>query len=610
MSFHPSAAPQRRRSIRPSRSPWLIAVAMGLACTGLGLRASAIGPSLSDPLATLPSRGGKGNQPPYGRALAALEEAQNGLAEIEAKIESGTLSPKHLLEVGRAHVAAQQAQRWGYRLQFWAEPAGYDIAHRARLIDERIRKIQERMRANVEVELRLRRGIPVLEREAVKRSKQLKKVEQLCQQGNWSRADDELTHHLDTLETMACWYDDDHRNHVLRFFLKLEQQINKEILRPIHDEAKAELASLRSDPRPKMTELLALAKAAGNSVRTSGGATLNGADLPGPQAVLALVGMWGEVQLAALRERALAWTMSQLPDPVSLATLPADDAVALEKDYDEFANSFAAELVQLVRADAANATAGDCRDRYLAYLGVLGQVSPLIAATPLLKDVEPALTELAAKSPEFAQEVSAYRRATSPLLKWRARVSQAQVQVRLGNYPPLDQKVRQDLQPTGDPNLMLRVPVSVTMSKLAESLSDQKVSVSDVVATSEPTGSAISRLDRRMFAKLPLTDVGHATSLLRVELLVHEEAPPLSLEAALAIFSADQNWFTHAGGEVTSAEFGSLTARFEFIGPTDWGLVRLGPLPKETDKEFARLLVVSAELRPAWVAHQYFVVDY
>jgi hypothetical protein len=92
--------------------------------------------------------------------------------------------------------------------------------------------------------------------------------------------------------------------------------------------------------------------------------------------------------------------------------------------------------------------------------------------------------------------------------------------------------------------------------------------------------------------------------------LVSEQTPPLSLEAAVAVASAQQGDFEAAGGAIQAVYLEGLIPRLAVLPPAASPMVRLGDLPDASNQGISLPhVLVRLQLTPAWVSHRYFFVE-
>ena len=118
---------------------------------------------------------------------------------------------------------------------------------------------------------------------------------------------------------------------------------------------------------------------------------------------------------------------------------------------------------------------------------------------------------------------------------------------------------------------------------------------------------AVARYHDRHYATLPLPDAAAELTRLQQELLVTAQQPAMTLEAALALDSAQRGNYVAAGGVIKGLHLEGLIPRFAALRPEAQYLVALGPLPVEVPPlGFISHVLVRLDVAPAWVQHRYF----
>jgi hypothetical protein len=93
-------------------------------------------------------------------------------------------------------------------------------------------------------------------------------------------------------------------------------------------------------------------------------------------------------------------------------------------------------------------------------------------------------------------------------------------------------------------------------------------------------------------------------------LWVSDVAPPLTLDACIAITSAERGSCDRVGGALEAFELESLMTRFATVGPDEWGLVGWTPPSLESTRRiFLDDYLVSVDLKPGWFQHRYGFVE-
>ena len=121
---------------------------------------------------------------------------------------------------------------------------------------------------------------------------------------------------------------------------------------------------------------------------------------------------------------------------------------------------------------------------------------------------------------------------------------------------------------------------------------------------------AVARYHSRHYATLPLPDAAAELTRLQQELMVTAQQPAMTLEAAIAVDSAQRGNYVAAGGLVKGVHLEGLIPRFAALRPEAQQLAALGPLPVEPPPfGFISHVLVRLDVAPAWVQHRYFFLS-
>ena len=94
---------------------------------------------------------------------------------------------------------------------------------------------------------------------------------------------------------------------------------------------------------------------------------------------------------------------------------------------------------------------------------------------------------------------------------------------------------------------------------------------------------------------------------LKADLLASEGAPPLTLEAAMAIAAADRGDLQAAGVVLSRLHVEPLATRMATLPAAASAMIPLGPLPRESmDSPPLHQILFRTEVEPKWVRNEYF----
>ncbi len=142
----------------------------------------------------------------------------------------------------------------------------------------------------------------------------------------------------------------------------------------------------------------------------------------------------------------------------------------------------------------------------------------------------------------------------------------------------------------------------------------RRVWLTDLVGLPTKSRITIARYGKRNYARFSSPDAldarfSQGVAALESDLLVSEAAPPLTLEAAVALAKARRGDLEAAGGRITGLALESLVVRFATLSSGGRSLIPLGPLPQESGwGDSLRQAMMQFEIEPEWVRHECFFV--
>jgi hypothetical protein len=149
------------------------------------------------------------------------------------------------------------------------------------------------------------------------------------------------------------------------------------------------------------------------------------------------------------------------------------------------------------------------------------------------------------------------------------------------------------------------------MAVAGKQLAGRKVAVSDVV-TLVGGRYGVARYEQRHYAMTIPTKLQEQIDALRNDLLVTEQAPPLTLAAAAAVKSAERGDCVGIGGTVHSVRLEGVIPRFAVLPEAALPFVTLNKLPDESKSKVGSLRHVLMRFDVAnaeWVRHRYFFAE-
>ncbi|HEV3006580.1 MAG TPA: hypothetical protein VGX78_19070, partial [Pirellulales bacterium] len=448
--------------------------------------------------------------------------------------------------------------------------------------------------------------------------KQIPKAENLAKEKKWDAAATVLYDCLDALTTQGVWYGQDLESNGLNPFRIPLNPIEKELFLTLHDQAANERRAALQSELLNFEAAQREIDAAVQAVAAAGKGSFDGQELAGPALLLAMGGRWKQLQMGAYRTRSHAEALEQLvPEGTAIWT-------KLEQDHERFTGAMLQACARLIEADAGRASPAEVAALHRAYVEALVELVLLDRSRALASGVAPALDKLAQKSPEFAAELKAYSAATSELLRWRGRAADAQADGRRKEFPESIAKYEEIvLGNFGDPaNTTPRkvnregVKNNFAFEQFAPNLVEwaspkvvgQTATFAHLVPS--PSGGLVGMYENRHYGRVSTAvDLSDIVAELRRCLFVDGQLSPPTLEASLALASAQRGECLQLGGEILAFELEAFMSRFTNLSDADWGFAALGSMARESHDAPPRQLLVAFDVKPVWAQHAYGFVE-
>ncbi|HEV3022684.1 MAG TPA: hypothetical protein VGX76_09450 [Pirellulales bacterium] len=579
---------------------------------------SAAGPSTEEPEGVFTCCPIEINQTEYAAAVEAYRNAVELIRAVEKKDAKGS-KRSMLLPVGKAHTAANQAERRIKRLKHVGEPAGFELDLRMQLWVRRLKVVIDDVLMDEEVKKSLAGTQPKWLNKADGLRKQISKAEHLANEKKWDAAATVLYDCLDALTTQGVWYGQDLQSTGLNPFRFSLNPIEKELFLTLHDQAANERRAAVQSELPNFEAAQAEIDAALQAMAAAGKASFDGQELAGPALLTAMGGRWKQLQMGAYRTRSHAEALEQLvPEGTAIWT-------KLEQDHERFTGAMVQACTRLIEADAGRASPAEAAALHHAYVEALVELVLLDRSRALTSGVAPALDKLAQKSPQFATELKAYSAATSELLRWRGRAADAQADGRRKAFPESIAKYEEivlgnfgDPAKNTTPKKVNREGVKNNFAfehfapNLIEWASPKVVGQMATFAhlVPSPSGGLVGMYENRHYGRVStVVDLSDIVNELRRCLFVDEKTSPPTLEASLALASAQRGECLQLGAEILAFELEAFMSRFTNLSDADWGFAALGSMARESHDAPPRQLLVAFDVKPVWAQHAYGFVE-
>lgn len=577
---------------------------------------AAAGPTNESPFESLDTRPENASLAQEAAALA--NEARVNLDEALMKLGGDQLAGFNPAKVRDAHINARKIERLADQFLILGEPAGVDFKLRADQLHVRVGEVVRATRRHASLSSKIAQDRGTAMKAAAAKAQRISAIRTLAQQEKWEEAEDHLYEIVDEVSSMSIWYQHQDQVKMLQPFLAAQSAVDKAMKEQRVKAAQEAMAKSIEEQLPDFDSLLSQMKSAADSVRTTGAADVGGQMLSGPQLMARYGDDWRTVQVAAVQCRALNLARQGATDGQAVGS-----ADQLHARLEQFSGDMATALVALIEADAEQAPEAEVRQRYLAYLPVVGA---LLAQSPqgsLANQSAPALEQLATRSPGLAAEVETYRGATDELLRWRRRVAAAYAASRTGDFPPHWERYKQaaaeerDLLPLAPatsptPKAGLPVPAGNVLQNLGTTLIGKTVTAERFYGLPTSRKIDISHCANRAVFQVDVGDhLDAELEVLRTELLVGGSNDPLTLAAAAALATAERGDLVAVGGTYQQVALDGLVSRFGQLRTSAWPMAFSEDVladPATVDDPLKQVLM-RFTLKPAWLQHEYMFVE-
>ena len=631
------------------------------------LPAQSEGISTANPTGPLPARSSGIGKSLVRKAQQIYIAADEILTAAETAIATGQIQSIDPAKIGQAAVAQLYLSHYSARLSFLGEPAAHDYRMRSQDIIARVHNIVTTYKESP-FGVGKFNDATVLAKLDAKYKRQLARVHMFAKKQNWDVALREMLAILTDINPYRMWYQSALQSGMFRDYnetygklveyvhaywkndalqrLTAEMQRTKPtfalVLQDIQD-ATAKLSagekltplknipmleaepdeddndvdllssdsSSKTSPSAKPAAKPATDKASPPAIAADTSETQPDETVAGPEWLRGFLLKWQASQIRTLRVLALNLAGGAVANQNSNA-----GATALVNEQRTFTENVLGSIATFITTDAQNVSAEEARTRYQHYMYVIGRLSGLVDEGMLLNHLEPALAQLAEKSPELAQDVATYREFSADVLRWKERIAEFKQQVSAD--APADRAVAAAARIDGpDSKTLYSNPsttwpeANVSLCLLIKQMSEQLVA-KNIVAENfvgsrvNPTHSnSASKSGVYVHMESPF-DSAAAIQEFASCLLITESAGPLTLQCELALDSMELGNLAAAGGTVQSAEIvGRLPALYDFT-PEDWGPITLGPLDDDVvDTTITKQVLVRLHVSPDWIRYRY-----
>ena len=334
------------------------------------------------------------------------------------------------------------------------------------------------------------------------------------------------------------------------------------------------------------------------------------------QAIEYLTGLWGSASAGLVRNGALRWAFGR-----GTASEITSDAI---KPIKQLETDATAAMVSIIDAAAAATPASEVRVLYGQILEKLAFIDRRMRPADIRTACEPALNKLVAKDPALPAQIAAYQRATGEVLRWRKSFASEQAKTYLSTYVPTAAKqmqkvaVKESIKPemyggvtTSERPLLSTIfgqPAAWEISEASPFLVKEKISTDGTLRISPTSSTSVVPYRSHLYCNVVVgMEMQREIDALTAALLVDQQHPPLSLDAADAIGSAKLREFEAVGGEIGRVHLEAVVTRFIALPDPAYMLSYLGSMPLIDDTSPPMTQTCwRFDIQPHWVQHKYF----
>lgn len=554
------------------------------------------------------------NEPLLAEARAAIEKARVAAERFAArtnKIEDmRAKSDAWRKEVVDAYQSLEKSQMLGTELLLRGELDG-------RVIQNQAFVMTAALDATVAV-IRPALGTPkglvnAVSRRAQEQIPHLKQLDDLVKQRKWTTAHTKAMELLDAADEVGRLVDPKESEPVFKPIWDRLAQIEPEYwieLKPtLVPSLREEFKSIRPDLATLQQKVSSLVKSLGEKKEIR----WDGLSIDGAALLVKISELWPSVDDSVSQALAVVHAIGPAAET---------DFKGLQADYAAAHLQALGLARELILAETATLAPADVEREYLAYLSAIPPLTSALHASP--SDLMPLATPLellAAKSPALVAKIRRYRDATDDTLRWRRRLVQRQLKklheqgvldiVKLLDNPPA---LPGQEGPGGHKRLTQTVWTDAASCEVVGGAwtAQWRYGGATVPAAriqwragGDPMFIAVQT--HRVRCEIPFSrkeTVALVESLAK-DLLVGPDRPALTLEVAMALYTATFGPYLEVAGNINAAKAENLPDRlYDLHDPLDLPALLVNK-PLVPYPNFPAMIRV--EFVPVWLAHDLFV---
>ena len=505
-----------------------------------------------------------------------------------------------------------QAAREAAHLQLMGEPAGTDLGVRIRALKQELHKLIWAARSTQRANRYRQKMIEKLKKAKPKNDSFLKRQEQAIKSGQLESAEVALekfaTKMAEDTQLLTPKEREPYVTYMLQLLDELERRLRAKRL-PIY---RGQAAQAMRKEGGVIRELDAEMGRGISELQANGKATIGeNVEADHLDALEYLDELWGSASAGLLRSWGIQWMYSGKVPAVPIADLRS---------------SAERHLVGVINA-AAKLPAPQVREIYPKILNEITKMDRKAYGKSLQEVCESALGQLAAVDADLPAQISAYKRATSEILRWKRNYAAQRADVLQRSYARLGDRMVQEAEtkkhnraeifrapPTKKRMLVhknLSANSSWTVYEAGQALLGSKVYDTNTIRFSPTSRTSVVPFKGFHYSSVAVgLLIDPQVDQLKSAVLVDDTHPPLSFEVAGAFSSAGLREFQAVGGTIHNMHIEPFGTRFISLPNASSILAArtVTPIP-DGNIEPVNHACWRVDISPHWIQHQYFVAE-
>ncbi|QDT13647.1 hypothetical protein [Planctomycetes bacterium K23_9] len=551
------------------------------------------------------------------RLYEVYRKHESAAIDLDTRTDNPSRLPYRKLSQAGAELYLEK--REAKRLRLMGEPAAVELERLLQLVNKEMHRLMGTYRGTTAGAAQVQKNLAQLNRIRPRNDKALDKIADAIKNNQLEQAEKQLEKMGSDLEELLFIMIPSQRKPHEQKFLTVRGQLDAK-LTPLRRQQYAEQAKLAVAANLQQAgDFLTESRRVAAEMAANGKVTAADQDeLDAPGAVRYLAEQWGQASAALIRSMAIQWAFSNAsPSQFHETTMPR---------VSQLTTAAKEAITGVIDAAAVSTSAEAIPALYSDLLLELSYIDRRMVGSGVSKDCAPAMQRLASKASGFPAQIAAYQRAVEQPLKWRSRFARLSAESLDQGYLNAAAAISQEFNVTqfsqpkifrpGNPGkrvLMTSTFVPSSGWKVADLkpfVIGLRVSENDTLRLYEGSLTALVKFDGRHYSNIAVgMPLQREWDDLKISLMINDDHPPLSIEAADAMSSAQARDFVRVGGAIRQVHLEAAVTRFINLPGRANQLAKLGGLPILADDMPAiEQACWRLDIEPHWVQHRYFTV--